>query len=254
MDADTTSNSVMEKFEFNKPVIIAGPCSVESEEQILRIAHEVKKQGVNLLRGGAFKPRTSFDSFQGLGEQALKYLVKARAETGLSVVSEIPGSEYISLFEKYVDVVQVGSRNMYNYWLLKKLGKIGKPVLLKRGMSATLNEFLSAAEYIVREGNKKVILCERGIRTFSDYTRNTLDLSIVPLIKRNTSYPIIVDPSHATGDSELVSPMAKAALAAGADGLMIELHHNPSGALSDGKQSLNFEQFRTLMSDIRGLR
>lgn len=243
----------MEKFRFDKSIIIAGPCSIESEEQILKIAHEVKKQGANFLRGGAFKPRTSPDSFQGLGEEAIKYLAKAGKETGLPVVSEIPGSEYIELFKKYVDVIQVGSRNMYNYWLLKNLGKIDKPILLKRGMSATLNEFLSAAKYITKGGNKRVILCERGIRTFSDYTRNTLDLSIVPLVKKNTVFPIVVDPCHATGDSELVSPMAKAALAAGADGLMIEVHYNPSEALSDGKQSLTFEQFKNLMNDIKVL-
>lgn len=238
-------------FKLDKPIVIAGPCSVESEDQILRIAHEVKKQGVSFLRGGAFKPRTSPDSFQGLGEEALKYLAKAKEETGLLVVSEIPGSEYIKLFEKYVDIIQVGSRNMYNYWLLKQLGKTGKPILLKRGMSATLSEFLSAAEYITKEGNRKVVLCERGIRTFSDYTRNTLDISIVPLVKKNTHFPIIVDPCHATGNSELVLPMAKASLAAGADGLMIEVHYSPSEALSDGKQSLTFEQFRNLMKEVR---
>lgn len=240
-----------EIFELKKPFIIAGPCSVESEEQILKIAHEIKKQGVSFLRGGAFKPRTNPDSFQGLGKQAIKYLAKAKEETGLQIVSEIPESKYVKLFEKHVDIIQVGSRNMHNYWLLKKLGKTDKIILLKRGMSATLNEFLLAAEYITKEGNKKVILCERGIRTFSDYTRNTLDLSIVPLIKKNTSFPIIVDPSHATGDSELVLPMAKAALAAGADGLMIEVHYDPLNALSDGKQSLNFEQFKTLMEEIK---
>lgn len=238
-------------FKLNKPIIIAGPCAIESEDQILRIAHEVKKQGLNFLRGGAFKPRTNPDSFQGLGEKAIEYLAKAKEETGLLVVSEIPDAGYINLFEKYVDIIQVGSRNMYNYWLLKQLGKLDKPVLLKRGMSATLNEFLSAAEYITKEGNKNVILCERGIRTFSDYTRNTLDLSIIPLVKKKTSLPIIVDPSHATGDSELVLPMSKAALAAGADGLMVEVHYNPSEALSDGKQSLDFKQFKTLIKEVK---
>jgi len=238
-------------FKLDKPIIIAGPCSVETEEQLLKIAHEVKKQGVKFLRGGAFKPRTSPDSFQGLGEKALEYLAKAKEETELLIVSEIPDAGYVNLFEKCVDIIQVGSRNMYNYWLLKQLGKIKKPILLKRGMSATLNEFLLAAEYITKEGNKNVILCERGIRTFSDYTRNTLDLSIIPLVKKKTSFPIIVDPCHATGDSELVLPMAKAALAAGADGLMVEVHYSPSEALSDGKQSLNFEQFNTLMKEVK---
>lgn len=234
-------------------VVIAGPCAVESEEQLLLIAHSVKESGAHLLRGGAFKPRTSPYSFQGLGEEGLKLLRKAKEQTHLPIVTEAMCIETIDLVAEYADVIQIGARNMQNFSLLKKAGKTNKPILLKRGLSATIEEFLMAAEYIMCEGNPNVILCERGIRTFEKYTRNTLDLSAIPVIKELSHLPIIVDPSHATGKWSMVEPMSKAAIAAGADGLIIEVHHQPELALSDGAQSLKPEKFAKLMQDLNGL-
>ena len=224
-------------------VVIAGPCAVESRERTLEIARAVKRHGAVLFRGGAFKPRTSPYSFQGLEAEGLKILAEVREETGLGVVTEMTSPGQADLMMKYVDVVQVGARNMQNFELLKSIGRIGKPVLLKRGLSATIEEWLMAAEYILSEGNDHVILCERGIRTYETYTRNTLDLSAIPIIKKLTHLPVIVDPSHATGIREKVSPMARAAIATGADGLIIEVHTNPEEALSDGPQSLYPHQF-----------
>lgn len=231
-------------------VVIAGPCGVEDRKRTLDIARTVRKHGAVLFRGGAFKPRTSPYSFQGLGEEGLKILREVREETGLGVVTEITSPSQADLMVKYVDVVQVGARNMQNFELLKSVGRIGKPVLLKRGLSATIEEWLMSAEYVLSEGNDQVILCERGIRTFERYTRNTLDLTAVPVIKKLTHLPIIVDPSHATGIREKVSPMARASIAAGADGLIIEVHTEPDKALSDGPQSLYPEQFEQLMRDL----
>ncbi|MEN6438183.1 MAG: 3-deoxy-7-phosphoheptulonate synthase [Syntrophobacter sp.] len=231
-------------------VVIAGPCGVEDRKRTLDIARTVRKHGAVLFRAGAFKPRTSPYSFQGLGEEGLKILREVKEETGLGTVSEITSPSQADLMMKYVDVVQVGARNMQNFELLKSVGRIGKPVLLKRGLSATIEEWLMSAEYILSEGNDQVILCERGIRTFERYTRNTLDLTAVPVIKKLTHLPIIVDPSHATGLRDKVSPMARAAIAAGADGLIIEVHTEPDKALSDGPQSLYPEQFEQLMRDL----
>ncbi len=231
-------------------VVIAGPCAVEERKRTLEIARVVKKSGAVLFRGGAFKPRTSPYSFQGLEEEGLKILAEVREETGLGIVTEMTSPSQADLMMKYVDVVQVGARNMQSFELLKSIGRIGKPVLLKRGISATIEEWLMAAEYILSEGNDKVILCERGIRTFETYTRNTLDLSAIPVIKNLTHLPIIVDPSHATGIREKVSPMARAAIATGADGIMVEVHTEPEKALSDGPQSLYPEQFEKLMRDL----
>jgi len=231
-------------------VVIAGPCAVESREQALTIAREVRKYGAVLFRGGAFKPRSSPYSFQGLGEQGLKILAEVREHVGLGVVTEMTSTTQADMMMKYVDVVQIGARNMQNFELLKCVGRLGKPVLLKRGLSATIEEWLMSAEYILAEGNDHVILCERGIRTFEPYTRNTLDLSAIPVIKKLTHLPVIIDPSHATGIREKVSPMARAAIAAGADGLMIEVHHDPDQALSDGAQSLYPKQFGRLMRNI----
>jgi 3-deoxy-7-phosphoheptulonate synthase len=230
--------------------VVAGPCAVESLEQALTIAREVKKAGAALFRGGAFKPRTSPYSFQGMEENGLKILAEVRETLGIRVVTEMTSPSQADLMMKYIDVVQVGARNMQNFELLKCVGRMGKPVLLKRGLSGTLEEWLMSAEYILAEGNAQVILCERGIRTFEPYTRNTLDLSAIPVLKKLTHLPIIVDPSHATGMREKVSPMARSAIAAGADGLMIEVHHDPDHALSDGAQSLYPHQFRRLMRDI----
>jgi len=232
-------------------IVFAGPCAVENEEQTITIARNVKKSGAKILRGGAFKPRTSPYSFHGLGEEGLKLLAKAREITKMPVATEVMDTESINLICKYADILQVGSRNAQNFSLLKKLGKCDKPILLKRGMSSMLEEFLSAAEYILNEGNPNVILCERGIRTFETSTRNTLDLSIVPLIKQRTHLPIIVDPSHGTGLRNLVNPMSKAAIAAGADGLLIEVHHKPEIAKSDGQQSLNLVEFNNLMQELK---
>ncbi len=230
-----------------KPVMIAGPCSVENERQIIESAWIVKNQGGHLLRGGAFKPRTNPYSFQGLGIEGLKLLQKAKEETGLPIVTEVMQAGDAELVAEYSDILQIGARNMQNYMLLKAVGRVDKPVLLKRGMSATLKEFLMSAEYIMAEGNNNVILCERGIRTFVDFTRNTLDLNIVPAIKKISHLPIIVDPSHGTGRTDLVIPMALAGLAAGADGLMVEIHPNPEKAWSDADQTLNPQQFAELM-------
>ena len=233
--------------------LIAGPCAVESEEQLLAVARAVKAAGADMLRGGAFKPRTSPYDFSGLGEKGLALLKLARAETGLPIVSEIMSAEQLPLFED-VDLLQVGARSMQNYELLHALGRCGKPILLKRGLSATLRELLMSAEHIMAGGNERVILCERGIRTFSDYTRNTLDLSAVPELHELTQLPVIVDPSHATGRSALVGPMALAAAAAGADGLMIEVHNDPAAALSDGAQALSCAQFAALTEKLRAVR
>ncbi|SFE57196.1 3-deoxy-D-arabinoheptulosonate-7-phosphate synthase [Thermoanaerobacter thermohydrosulfuricus] len=232
-------------------VIMAGPCAVESREQLFESAMAVKKAGAQFLRGGAFKPRTSPYSFQGLGEEGLKMLKEAKELTGLKIVTEVMDVHSVELVAEYADVIQIGTRNMQNFPLLKAVGRINKPVLLKRGLAATLEEWLSAAGYILSEGNKDVILCERGIRTFETYTRNTLDLSAVPAIKKLSHLPIVVDPSHGTGKWHLVAPMAKAAIAAGADGLIIEVHPDPKNALSDGAQSLTPENFETLCEDIK---
>ncbi len=229
--------------------IIAGPCSVESEQQICGVAESVKNSGACILRGGAFKPRTSPYAFQGMREQGIELLKRAKRETGLPIITEIMDLSHLPLFED-VDIIQVGARNMQNFELLKALGKTGKPVLLKRGLSSTIEEWLMSAEYIMAGGNEQVILCERGIRTFETATRNTLDLSCIPVLKSLTHLPVIVDPSHATGHSRLVKPMALAAAAAGADGLMIEVHDHPECAACDGQQSLNPEQFRTLASEV----
>ena len=231
-------------------IVIAGPCAIENRKQALTIAREVKKYGAVLFRGGAFKPRTSPYSFQGLGEEGLKILATVREEVGLGVVTEITSPTQADMMMKYVDIVQIGARNMQNFELLKCVGRMGKPVFLKRGLSATIEEWLMSAEYILSEGNDNVILCERGIRTFEPFTRNTLDLSAIPVIKKLTHLPVIIDPSHATGLREKVAPMSRAAIAAGADGLMIEVHHDPDNALSDGAQSLYPKQFGQLMRDI----
>lgn len=235
----------------NTLTIMAGPCAVETEEQLLKIAHAVKASGANFVRGGAYKPRTSPYSFQGLEEDGLKYMQRAKNETGLATICEVTSLEAINAAVKYVDMIQIGARNMQNFYLLKEAGKSGLPVLLKRGLSATIDEWLNAAEYIIAEGNPNVVLCERGIRTFETATRNTLDISAVPVMKEKTHLPIIVDPSHATGVRAYVSPLAKASVAAGADGLMIEVHNDPARALSDGPQSLTFEQFEVLANELR---
>ena len=230
--------------------VIAGPCSVESEEQIIEVAKAVKESGATLLRGGAFKPRTSPYAFQGLKDTGIELLLKAKAETGLPIVTELTSLHYLDLF-KDVDVIQVGARNMQNFELLKEVGKTGKPILLKRGLANTLQELLMSAEYVMSEGNSQVILCERGIRTFETMTRNTLDISAIPVLKDKTHLPIIVDPSHATGVAKLVEPMSLASVSAGADGLIIEVHNNPKCALCDGAQSLNPEQFDNLMTKVK---
>lgn len=234
----------------NTMTVMAGPCAVESEEQMLSIARAVKKSGATILRGGAYKPRTSPYSFQGLEEDGLKYLKTASDETGLATICEVTSAHAIESAVKYVDMLQIGARNMQNFELLKEVGKSPLPVLLKRGMSATIDEWLNAAEYIMSEGNPHIALCERGIRTFETATRNTLDLSAVLVLKERTHLPVIVDPSHATGVRDYVNPLAKAAIAAGADGLMIEVHNDPEHALSDGPQSLTFEQFSETMKDL----
>jgi 3-deoxy-7-phosphoheptulonate synthase len=230
--------------------VMAGPCSVESEQQVMESARAVKAAGANILRGGAYKPRTSPYSFQGMEADGLKLLAKARAETGLPVVTEVLDPHDVELVAEHADVMQVGARNVQNFALLKRLGKIDKPVLLKRGMMSTLQEFLMAAEYILSEGNPRVVLCERGIRTFETATRNTLDLNAVPVLKEWTHLPVIVDPSHGTGYWQYVTPMAYAAIAAGADGLMIEVHPDPAHALSDGGQSLKPSRFEALMRGV----
>jgi 3-deoxy-7-phosphoheptulonate synthase len=231
--------------------IMAGPCAVESEDQLLSIARFVSAHGATLLRGGAFKPRTSPYSFQGLEETGLKYMKEASEETGLATITEAVSIYSLELAAKYVDMIQIGARNMQNFELLKEVGRSGLPVMLKRGLSATIDEWLNAAEYIMSEGNHNVVLCERGIRTFERSTRNTLDLSAVPVLREKTHLPVIVDPSHGTGLTAYVPPMAKAAVACGADGLMLEVHYDPAHALSDGQQSLTFEQFEKLSAELK---
>lgn len=232
-------------------IVIAGPCSVESIEQMVETASLVKKFGASMLRGGAYKPRSSPYSFQGLGDEGLRMLAEARRVTGLPFVTEVMEVETFDLVEEYADLIQIGARNMQNFALLKRAGKSTKPILLKRGLSATLEEFLMSAEYILAGGNSNVILCERGIRTFDSYTRNTLDISIIPAVKEVSHLPIIVDPSHASGKWSMVEPLAKAAIAVGADGLIVEVHHQPDQALCDGAQSLKPEKFRRLMDAVQ---
>ena len=238
--------------EFGKKfVFIAGPCSIESEEQLSIIAYSVKESGADVLRGGAFKPRTSPYSFQGLGFEGLKILRKIGDKYDIPVISEALDVRHLDKLVKYVDIIQVGARNMYNYPLLREVGKLQKPVLLKRGLSATLEEWLYAAEYIMNEGNMNVILCERGIRTFAKHTRFTLDIAVVPSLREKTHLPIIVDPSHASGRRSIVIPLAKAAACVDADGIMVEVHNDPAHALSDGKQSLTLEMYRDLMNEVK---
>jgi 3-deoxy-7-phosphoheptulonate synthase len=237
----------------NDIVLMAGPCSVESESQILTVAHEVKKAGATVLRGGAFKPRTSPYAFQGLGVKGLQLLAKARTETGLSIVTEALEPDTVDSVAEYADIIQIGARNMQNYPLLRRAGKSGKPVLIKRGLSATIKELLLSAEYVLAEGNPNVILCERGIRSFDDQTRNLLDLTAIPVVKALSHLPIIADPSHATGVRAKVTPMARAAVAAGADGLLIEVHCDPDHALSDGGQSLWPVQFADMVVEVRAI-
>jgi len=235
----------------DKIALIAGPCAVESEEQIMAVAEPLAKAGVKLFRGGAFKPRTSPYSFQGHGESGLKILAKVRERFGMAIITEAIDNESLDLVEKYADVIQIGARNMQNYSLLKRAGRSKKPVMLKRGMSATLDEFLMAAEYILSEGNYQVMLCERGVRTFADHSRNTLDLSIIPAVKQRSHLPILADPSHGTGLRRNVLPLSRAAVATGADGLMIEVHHDPGQALSDGIQSILPGEFVQLAEEVR---
>ncbi len=236
-----------------EPVIIAGPCAVESYEQTMEIAEVIADAGVKLFRGGAFKPRTSPYSFQGLGEEGLKILAEARDRFGVKIVTEVLDTETADLVEQYADVMQIGARNMQNFSLLRRVGQSRKPVMLKRGMSATLEEFLLAAEYIMAEGNYNVILCERGVRTFADHTRNTLDLSIVPAVKNRSHLPIIVDPSHGTGKRHKVIPMARGSIAVGADGIMVEVHNHPEHALSDGPQALLPDMFKQMVAEVRAI-
>ena len=234
-------------------VVIAGPCAVEGRDQLMDIARRVKKSGARLLRGGAYKPRTSPYSFQGLGEEALKLLAEARDETGLLVITEVTDPRNVELVGQYADILQVGARNMQNFVLLTEVGKSGHPVMLKRGPSSTITDLLLAAEYVIIEGNRDIILCERGITTFENYTRNTLDLSAVPAIKHVSHLPVVVDPSHATGRSHLVEPMCLAAIASGADGVMVEVHPDPEQALCDGPQSLTLEGFEMMMDKIKAI-
>lgn len=237
----------------NQVVVIAGPCAVESEGQLLDIARAVKRGGARILRGGAYKPRTSPYSFQGLGEEALKFLAEAREETGLLIITEVTDPRNVELVSRYADILQVGARNMQNFVLLTEVGKSGHPVMMKRGPSATVKDLLLAAEYVIIEGSRDIILCERGITTFETYTRNTLDLSAVPVIKRLSHLPVIVDPAHATGRTHLVEPMALAAIAAGADGIMVEVHPDPDSALCDAAQALTLHQFDSMMEKIRAI-
>jgi len=234
-------------------VLIAGPCAVESIDRMMEIAHTVKESGAQMLRGGAYKPRTSPYSFQGLGEEGLRILAEVKKETGLPIVTEVMDPELVPLVTSYADVLQIGARNMQNFALLHAVGDAHRPVLLKRGMMSTMEELLMAAEYILSHGNERVILCERGIRTFETYTRNTLDINAVPLLKRLTHLPVIVDPSHSTGKWELVEPVSLAAIAAGADGLIVEVHTHPDEAVSDGAQSINPKRFETLVERVRAV-
>ncbi|MGB9836557.1 MAG: 3-deoxy-7-phosphoheptulonate synthase [Candidatus Saccharicenans sp.] len=237
----------------NRLVLMAGPCAVESREQIIETALALKEMGVKIIRGGAFKPRTSPYTFQGLKEKGLEYLGEAKERTGLAVVTEVMSAEDVDKVSQIADILQVGARNMQNYPLLESLGRIDKPVLLKRGMMSTLEELLMSAEYVLSNGNPRVILCERGIRTFEKYTRNTFDVSAIPLLKKLSHLPVVADPSHGTGVRDLVAPVSKAALVAGADGLLVEVHPDPASALSDGFQSLNFEEFARLVEEIKQL-
>lgn len=248
---DTLVNICGVQVGCSEVVVIAGPCAVESREQLFETARAVKAGGAKILRGGAFKPRSSPYNFQGLGEEGLKLLGSIRKETGLPVVTEVMDTRQIELVASYADMIQIGSRNMQNYPLLKEAGMCRKPILLKRGMMATVEEFLLAAEYILNQGNEQVILCERGIRTFETSTRNTLDLSAVPMLKRLSHLPVIVDPSHGTGLRWMVPAMAKAAVAVGADGLIMEVHYKPEEAICDGYQSLNLDEFTRLMADLK---
>lgn len=232
----------------SKFIFIAGPCSVESEEQIISIAQELKKIGVDYLRGGAFKPRTNPDSFQGLGDTGIDYLIKAKQITGLPIITELMSIEQVRKYIDKIDIVQIGSRNMYNYELLKELGKYSKPVLLKRGLSATYDEWINAARYI---NNGKVILCERGIRSFDNSTRNVLDIQAIPFIKKNTNYKIFVDPSHAAGNRYMIKPMSLASFVAGCDGLMIEVSDKPDESISDSKQTIDLEEFKKIVQEVR---
>ncbi len=237
----------------NDKIIMAGPCAIESYEQLLETAKFIKSNGANMLRGGAFKPRTSPKSFQGLKEEGLEILKAVKKETNLPVITELMDARELDKLYEVADVIQIGSRNMQNFTLLSEVGKQDKPVMLKRGISSTITEWIGAAEYIAIGGNNNIIMCERGIRTYNDYTRNTVDIAAVPIIKKETNLPVIVDPSHATGVRYLVKPMSIASLAAGADGIMVEVHPNPSEALSDGPQSLHFEEFKDLMESIKKL-
>jgi 3-deoxy-7-phosphoheptulonate synthase len=241
------------KFGGREIVVIAGPCSIENEAQIIKAAEQVKAAGAKMLRGGAFKPRTSPYAFQGLGEEGLKYMVKAREATGLPIVTEVVNPKDVELVYKYTDMFQVGARNIQNFALLTFLGQTQKPVLLKRGMATTIDEFLMAAEYILSEGNRNVVLCERGIRTFETATRNTLDISCIPVVKAKSHLPIIIDPSHAAGHVQYVPALCKAAIAVGADGIIVESHPDPENALCDGAQSLNPEQLVTLMGQLKAI-
>jgi 3-deoxy-7-phosphoheptulonate synthase len=234
-------------------IVMAGPCAIESYEQLLETAKFIKANGANMLRGGAYKPRTSPKSFQGLKEEGLEILKAVKKETNLPVITELMDARDLEKLYEVADVIQIGSRNMQNFTLLSEVGKQDKPVMLKRGISSTIAEWIGAAEYIAAGGNNKIIMCERGIRTYNDYTRNTLDIAAVPIIKKETNLPVIVDPSHATGVRYLVKPMSIASLAAGADGIMVEVHPNPSKALSDGPQSLHFEEFTDLMESIKNI-
>ena len=242
-----------EKIGGKKLAIMAGPCAVEGRKRLMAVAEEVKKAGANFIRGGAFKPRTSPYTFQGLGEEGLKYLAEVREKTGMPVVTELMDPRDTELVVKYADVIQLGARNMQNFRLLKEVGQTRTPVLLKRGLSGTIKEFLMSAEYIMSQGNHNVIFCERGIRTFETYTRNTLDLSAVPVLKKESHLPVIVDPSHGVGIREFVAPMAMAAIAAGADGIMIEVHNNPEEAFSDGEQSLKPNAFAQMLKDCAAI-
>lgn len=233
-----------------KCIIIAGPCAVESEEQIIRIAKKLKDIGVNVLRGGIFKPRTNPDSFQGIGEKGIEYLLAAKKETNLPIITELLTIEQVKKYADKIDIIQIGSRNMYNYELLKEVGKFDKPVLLKRGMSATYKEWLASSEYIMKEGNKKVILCERGIRGFDNETRNVLDIQAIPYMKKHSTLPIFVDPSHAAGNNYMIESNCLAAVAAGCDGLIIEVHDKPEEALCDGKQAITIEELEKILIKI----
>lgn len=255
--SDTTRKKIVKvkgvEIGGNIPIIIGGPCAVENEEHICKIAMFIKKYGASMLRGGAYKPRTSPYSFQGLKDKGLEYLYNAGKISGLPVISELLDIRDIDIVCRYVDIIQIGSRNMQNFSLLREVGKLGKPVMLKRGMAATIEEWLNAAEYIASEGNENIVLCERGIRTYETYTRNTLDLAAVPVIKSMCMLPIIVDPSHGTGRRELITSMSLASIAAGADGVMMEVHEYPEIAMSDGGQSINLEEFSILSKKIIAL-